>query len=295
MPDTITTNVPHPTVSKPVLIVFLVIIDSVHFVFARLLLPHISPYVSVLYIMVVASLQVGIYGFFCRRIHFRILLNNLWFFLSIGALIGISMIINYEAVAFIDPGTASLLAKTSILMSVGLGIFWLREKLSKLQGSGAILALTGVLVIAFQPGDYIRLGSLLILISSFMYALHTAIVKRYGEDMDFVEFFFFRILATAIVLFFIAIGRRALSWPGVTAWGLIIMTATIDVVISRALYYLVLRQMQVSVLSIVLTLSPVAAVLWAFILFDTVPTIQQLIGGVGVILGVFIVTIKRNI
>ena len=295
MTDTITTNVPRPTVSKPVLIAFLVIIDSVHFVFARLLLPHISPYVSVLYVMVVASLQVGIYGFFCRRIHFRILLENLWFFLSIGALIGISTIINYEAVAFIDPGTASLLAKTSILMSVGLGIFWLREKLSKLQGSGAILALTGVLVIAFQPGDYIRLGSLLILISSFMYALHTAIVKRYGEDMDFVEFFFFRILATAIVLFFIAIGRHALIWPGVTAWGLIIMTATIDVVISRALYYLVLRQMPISVLSIVLTLSPVAAVLWAFILFDTVPTVQQLIGGVGVILGVFIVTIKRNI
>jgi drug/metabolite transporter (DMT)-like permease len=295
MTDTITTNVPRPTVSKPVLIAFLVIIDSVHFVFARLLLPHISPYVSVFYVMVVASLQVGIYGFFCRRIHFGILLKNLWFFLSIGALIGISTIINYEAVAFIDPGTASLLAKTSILMSVGLGIFWLREKLSKLQGSGAILALTGVLVIAFQPGDYIRLGSLLILISAFMYALHTAIVKRYGEDMDFVEFFFFRILATAVVLFFIAMGRHALIWPGVTAWRLIIMTATIDVVISRALYYFVLRQMQISVLAIVLTLSPVAAVLWAFILFDTVPTVQQFIGGVGVILGVFIVTIKRNI
>ncbi len=295
MTDTITTNAPRPTVIKPVLIAFLVIIDSVHFVFARLLLPYISPYVSVLYVMVVASLQVGIYGFFCRRIHFRMLFKNLWFFLSIGTLIGISTIINYEAVAFIDPGTASLLAKTSILMSVGLGIFWLREKLSKLQGSGAILALVGVLVIAFQPGDYIRLGSLLILISAFMYALHTAIVKRYGEDMDFVEFFFFRILSTAIVLFFIAMGRHALIWPGGTAWGLIIMTATIDVVISRALYYLVLRQMQISVLSIVLTLSPVAAVLWAFILFDTIPTVQQLIGGAGVILGVFIVTIKRNI
>jgi drug/metabolite transporter (DMT)-like permease len=295
MADTITTNTPRPTVSKPVLIAFLVTIDSVHFVFARLLLPHISPYVSGLYVMVVASLQVGIYGFFCRRIHFRMLFKNLWFFLSIGALIGINTIINYVAVALIDPGTASLLAKTSILMSVGLGILWLRERLSKLQGGGSILALTGVLVIVFQPGDYIRLGSLLILVSAFMYALHAAIVKRYGEDMDFVEFFFFRILSTVIVLFFIAVGRQALTWPGATAWGLIIMTATIDVVISRALYYLVLRQMQISVLSIVLTLSPVAAVVWTFILFDTVPSVQQLIGGVGVILGVFMVSIRRNV
>lgn len=282
------------TASNPILIPFLVAIDSVHFIFAKLLLPHISPYVSVFYVMAISALQVGIYGLLCRRIHFRILFRNLWFFLSIGFLIGVSTIINYEAVAFIDPGTASLLAKVSILMSVGLGIFWLRERLTKLQGCGTILALIGVMVITFQPGDYVRLGSLLILVSAFMYALHTAIVKRYGEEMDFVEFFFFRILATASVLLCIAVGRQALIWPGAIAWGFIILTAIVDVVISRALFYLVLRQMQMSVLSIVLTLSPVAAVLWAFVLFDTVPTAQQLIGGVGVILGVFMVTIRRS-
>jgi drug/metabolite transporter (DMT)-like permease len=282
------------TASHPLLIPFLVVIDSVHFVFAKLLLPHISPYVSVFYVMAIGALQVGIYGFLCRRIHFWTLFRNLWFFLSIGFLIGVSTIINYEAVEFIDPGTASLLARVSILISVGLGIFWLREKMTKMQGCGAILAVTGVLVITFQPGDYIRLGSLLILVSAFMYALHTAIVKRYGEEMDFVEFFFFRILTTAGVLLCIAAGYRALIWPGATAWGFIILTATVDVVISRALFYLVLRQMQMSVLSIVLTLSPVAAVLWALILFDTVPTVQQLIGGAGVIVGVFMVTIKRG-
>ena len=282
------------TASNPILIPFLVAIDSVHFIFAKLLLPHISPYVSVFYVMAISALQVGIYGLLCRRIHFRILFRNLWFFLSIGFLIGVSTIINYEAVAFIDPGTASLLAKVSILMSVGLGIFWLRERLTKLQGCGTILALIGVMVITFQPGDYVRLGSLLILVSAFMYAVHTAIVKRYGEEMDFVEFFFFRILATASVLLCIAVGRQALIWPGAIAWGFIILTAIVDVVISRALFYLVLRQMQMSVLSIVLTLSPVAAVLWAFVLFDTVPTAQQLIGGVGVILGVFMVTIRRS-
>jgi len=179
-------------------------------------------------------------------------------------------------------------------MSIGLGIFWLGERLTKLQGGGAVLALCGVLIITFQPGDYIRFGSLLILASTFMYALHTAIVKRYGEDMDFVEFFFFRILSIAIVLFFISVGRNALVWPSAVAWGLIIMTATIDVVISRALFYFVLRQVKISVFSTVLTLSPVVAVLWTFLLFDTAPTAQQFIGGVGVILGVYIVTRRRN-
>ncbi len=288
------TSVLRPTASNPILISFLVVTDSVHFVFARLLLPHISPYVSVFYIMAIGVLQVGLYGWISGRIHFRTLFKKLWFFLSIGALIGVSTIINYEAVAFIDAGTASLLAKAAILMSLGLGIFWLRERLTILQGCGAILSLAGVLVITFQPGDYIRLGSLLILVSAFMYALHTAIVKRYGEEMDFVEFFFFRILATCCLMFCVALGKQALIWPTKTAWLFIILTGTVDVVISRALYYLVLRRMQMSIHTIVLTLSPLAAVLWAFMLFDTVPTAQQLIGGLGVLIGVFMVTIRRN-
>ena len=279
---------------KAPLIGALVIIDSVHFVFARLLLPHISPSVSVFYIMAIGTLQVGLYGIFCRRIHFRTLFNNFWFFLSIAALVGVSTIINYEAVAFVDAGTASILGKASILMSVGLGIFWLRERLTRFQNLGAVLALTGVLVISFQPGDYIRLGSLLILLSAFMYALHTAIVKRYGEKMDFLEFFFFRLFSTTALLFFIAVGRGALVWPDPVTWALLVMTATVDVVISRALFYYVLRRMTMSIHSIVLTLSPVVAILLAFLLFDTMPTAQQFMGGFGVIVGVFMVTLRRS-
>ncbi len=153
---------------SPLLISVLVVIDSLHFVFAKLLLPHVSPYVSVFYVTAIGVLQIGLYAWFRRRIHFRTLIDNLWFFLSIGALIGISTIINYEAIAFIDPGTASLLAKSSILMSVALGIFWLQDRLTKMQACGALLALIGVLLITFQPGDYIRVGSLLILLSAFM-------------------------------------------------------------------------------------------------------------------------------
>ncbi|UCG05666.1 MAG: DMT family transporter [Desulfobacterales bacterium] len=280
---------------KAPLIAALVVIDSTHFIFARLLLPHISPSVSAFYVLSVGTVLFGLYGFFCRKIHFKTFKNHFWFFLSIGALIGVSTIINYEAVAFIDAGTASILAKASILMSVGLGIFWLRERFTRFQSFGALLALTGVLIITFQPGDYLRLGSLLVLLSAFMYALHTAIVKRYGEEMDFVEFFFFRVLSTSVLLFGIALGRRALIWPDSSTWLLLIMTGTVDVVISRSLFYLVLRRMTMSIHSIVLTLSPVAAISWAFLLFDTMPTIQQFVGGVGVILGVLMVTIRRNL
>jgi len=202
--------------------------------------------------------------------------------------------INYEAVALIDPGTASLLSETSILFGLGLGLFWLREKLTRAQIGGALLAVIGVFVITFQPGAYMRLGSLLVLSSAFMYALHAAIAKRYGGQIEFLDFFFFRLLCTTGMLLFFAVGRQALVWPSAHAWPLLALVGTVDVVVSRTLYYVVLRRLQMSVHSIVLALSPLAAVLWSLLLFDTLPTLQQFLGGAAVILGVLIVTIRQR-
>jgi len=272
------------------LIITLLIVDSLHFVFARLLLPHISPGVSAMYVLAIGTVEVGLLGLIRRSLHLRTLRRYLWFFLTIGFLIGASTNINYEAVALIDPGTATLLSKTSILFGLGFGLLWLRESLTPAQIGGALVAVAGVFIISFQPGDYLRIGSLLVLGATLMYALHTAIVKRYGGEIEFLDFFFFRLLCTTGFLFLFALTRRALVWPSATAWLLLVLVGTVDVVISRTLYYMALHRLKMSIHSIVLTLSPVAAILWSLLLFDTAPLPQQLLGGAAVILGVLIAT-----
>ncbi len=277
------------TAQRQLLVAALLTVDSLHFVFARLLLPHLSPSASTFYVSTVSVLVVGGFGVARRRLHARILASHWRFFVSIGALIAANFTINYESVNFIDPGTAALLAKSTILMSFGLGLLWLGEHLSRHQIIGALIAIVGVLVIVFQPADYIRVGSLLVLFSSFLYALHTAIVKRFGGEMDFVEFFFFRLLLTGAFLFCVALGRQSLVWPDAGVWPLIVVTGLVDIVLSRSLFYLALRWMHMSVHAIVLALSPVVAILWSLILFDVHPTLTQGIGGIGVICGVMLV------
>jgi drug/metabolite transporter (DMT)-like permease len=294
MQETSTTGTSRPANSEFALVTALLIVDSLHFVFARLLLPQISPAISAMYVLAIGTAEVALFGLIRRRIHFRVLGQRGWFFLAIGFLVATSTNINYEAVAFIDPGTASLLSQASILFGLGLGLFWLRESLTPTQVGGALLAVTGVFVITFQPGAYLRLGSLLVLSSAFMYALHAAIAKRYGGQIEFLDFFFFRLLFTTGVLLLFAVGRRALVWPSGQAWPLLVLVGTVDIVISRTLYYVVLRRLRMSIHSIVLTLSPVATVLWSVLLFDTLPSLQEFLGGAAVILGVLIVTIRQQ-
>ena len=116
-----------------------------------------------------------------------------------------------------------------------------------------------------------RLGSLMIVFATALYALHAAIVKRHGEATDFVTFFFFRLLFTTIVIAMIAISRPVSLVPASDVWVLLLVAATIDVVFSRSLYYLALRRLKLSMHAIVLTLSPVAAILWSYFLFNTFP------------------------
>lgn len=275
------------------LVVALVLIDSLYFVFARLLLPRIAPAASAFYVLAIGAVEVTALGLIQNRLRLKVFLENWRFFLGIGLLISLSMNINYRAVAFIDPGAASLLSKTSILFGLVFSLVWLREPLKFVQGAGALLAFGGVLTITFQPGDYLRLGSLLILASAFMYALHAAVVKRYGEQIDMLNFFAFRLLCTsAFLLLFLLVGDGWI-WPTRDTWPLLLLVGTLDIAISRLLYYTVLRRVTMGLHTILLTLSPALAVGWSWLIFRMAPSWQEIVGGLAVLLGVLIVTRNR--
>ncbi|MEZ4861344.1 MAG: DMT family transporter [Caldilineaceae bacterium] len=278
------------TTSQLPLLTLVLLFDSMHYIFARLLLPYVSPDISAMYVMGVATVQVGLYGWVTGQLRLQALRQHWRFFLIIGILIGISTHLGFIAVGYIDAGTASMLNKIATVYSVAFGIFWLRERFSAAQLVGTAIAIGGSVVIAYTPDAQLQWGAWLILIGSFCYSLHFAVVKRHSDEIDLTNFFFYRLLSTTFVLFLSAAGRQVLAWPSGTAWLVILLTGTVDVTISRAFYYLALRRLNMSLLSVITTLSPVAAILWALLLFDTMPTGQQLLGGLGVLIGVLIVT-----
>lgn len=283
----------HLTNNAALIVIILLLVDSLHFVFARLLLPHLPPVTSAMYVLAIATVEIAILARLQGPYRFGTFQRNVWFFLAIGFLVAASTNLNYASVAFIDPGTAALLAKAAVLFGLGFGLLWLRERLTGFQAAGALITIIGVFVITFQSGDYLRVGTLMILASTFMYALHAALVKRYGERLSMTEFFLFRLMSTTGFLFVFALGGGHLVWPRGQAWLILMMVGTVDVVISRGLYYLALRRLNMSLHSLVLTISPVVAIGWSLFLFGTSPTPPQLVGGLAVLLGVFMVTIKK--
>ena len=284
--------------NMPAVIITLIVIDSLHFVFARLLHPYLPPTAGSFYYMTVATIQIAIYAAVRRKIDASILRDNLKFFLIIGFLIGFATATSFAAVAYIDPGTASLIARSSTVFGMLFGYFWLKERLSRGERIGAVISIAGVFIISFQPGNLSELtwlGPVLVLLASFTYALHAAIVKHDGGDMDFLNFFLFRMLSSILFLFIFMVGRGELVWPqGREVWTILLLAGTFNVTVSRSLYYMVLRRFRLSILTILLTLSPAMTVLWSYLLFGVLPSLQGVIGGTIVIGGVILVAMSRQ-
>ena len=281
------------------MVALLLLVDSGHFIFGRMLLPYLPPTASSFYYMTLALIQIAIFAAVRRQIDWRVLRDNAWFFIVIGFLIAVATSTSFAAVVYIDPGTASLLARMGTIFGLAFGIFWLKERLTRGEQAGAFLAVVGVFIISFQPaaeGSNALLGTLLVLTSTFTYALHGAIVKRNGGEIDFTNFLLFRMMTSCFFLLIFTIGRGELVWPsGIEVWLILLLTATVNVTISRSLYYMVMRRIELSILTVLLTLTPVITIFWSMLLFGERPSLQGFVGGAAVILGVILVTLsKRN-
>ena len=100
--STLVSNTHSP--QEPALLVTLLLVDSLHFVFARLMLPHANPFLSALFVMLIGTVEVGVFGVATGRLGVSVFTRHWRFFLAIGFCIGVSTAISYSAVALIDPG-----------------------------------------------------------------------------------------------------------------------------------------------------------------------------------------------
>jgi len=220
------------------LVAGLLLVDSLYYIFARLLLPLVPPASGAMYMMVLGALQILL--LMRGRLDWGVPGRHRWLFLTIGLLVGVNTNMGFVAVRYVDPGTASLLSRTSILFGVALGVLWLGERLRRLELVGAAIA-----------------------------------------------------ISVAAVLVGLALAQGAVVWPTPVAWGWLLVAAAVNVVLSRGVYYLALRRLDMSLLTIILTLTPVVTWLWSVVLFGGRPTAIEIAGGVATLAGVLLVTASR--
>lgn len=193
---------------------------------------------------------------------------------------------------------ASLVNSTTPILIYILSFFFLKEHLTKMQIFGTTISLTGVLLIISKGSvtSLIQLsfnyGDLIILAAALSWSIYSLLLKRYANELPTQSTFLINIVIGTIMLipFFI----YELINPSIniiwsfTSIAAIFYTGIFASIVSFVCWNIGVVRMGANRAGIYLNLIPVFATLFAVLFIGESLLLFQLIGGLFVILGVYL-------
>ncbi len=250
-------------------------------------------------ISLAALMMFGFLGVLDRKL-LRIQARDVPFFV----LFGLVCVAGFQAcwayaVSLIDVGVATVLNYTAPAWAALFAWPLLGERINRRKGLALLLTGAGVALIVriFDAGflSLNRAGLLWGLGSGVSYGLYGIFVRRALRRYSFWTVITYAFAVAALFLLATQSASSiasAFAQPGAALW--LVIAALLPTVAGYALYTFGLRYLEATVATIVATIEPVMATLWAALFLGELLTWPQVVGGGLVIAGVVALQIKRE-
>ena len=215
-------------------------------------------------------------------------------FIYSGILTSIGAALWVSSLWTIGPALTSFLMKAQTLFSLLLGFVFLGERLKKGESIGIALTVVGVLIVAYQKDTFLIYGTMMALAAAFFYSLLSYIVKKIANDLNMLMVATLRTLGVSIVLFVYLLVTGTLSYPTLTDAIVMTLGGTTGAYIAKACQFHSIKLLDVSRTTAVMPLESLFVVILAYLLFDNIPSLLKLTGGVLIITGVIFLVIFRG-
>ena len=275
-------------------LVLLVGVVSVSFAAIFIRLAEAPPLVIAAYRLTIASLVLITLTYkktfpSVRRLSGRdsLLLLLSSFFLALHFALWITSL-NYTSIA-----SSVILVTCHPAFVAAFSYFLWHEVLNRLTIGGMVLAFAGMVLInysGFGFGSQAILGDVLALIAGFAmggYLILGRHLKNRIEIMPYLTMIYTG-AAVILVLAMASFGYSFTGYSGMTYLWMVLL-AIIPQLIGHSSFNLALRLIPVTFVSVAILGEPVGATLLGYLILDEVPAVNELIGGVLILAGIFIV------
>ena len=251
-------------------------------------------------IEIAAAIFVPIY--FLRRNRSALTRHDVWTLSYLGWLLCANQVFFTVGLAYTTSGHSAMILAIGPILVLLLARAMKIEALTTAKIVGMALAFTGAVIVAAESGFDLRRsptlsGDLITLLGTTCFTFYAVLSKKVASKYDSIEMNAVNFFAGAIVLLPLAAWRGAhLDWRSVPwqGWMGLLYMAALSSVAAYTLFYWALRYMEASRVAAVNYFQPVGAILVAAIFLREVPTRYLLLGGVLILLGVYLAERARG-
>lgn len=218
-----------------------------------------------------------------------------------GASFAVDLIAWHHAVEEAGAGLATVLGQSQILFMTAFSALVLRERLTRRTGGGIVLVLAGIVLVSgiletAPYGAHPALGVLFGLLAGATYMVYIVLLRAANNDPR--QLVTPLLAATASATLWIALLGALLGeleWPStLSAQGWLIALALSSQVAGWMLISSSIVRLPAIVTSMVLSLQPACAVVFATIILGESPSLLQLLGALLIVVGFATATMRRT-
>jgi drug/metabolite transporter (DMT)-like permease len=234
--------------------------------------------------------------YFLRRNRGKLTRRDVWTLSYLGWLLCANQLFFTVGLAYTTSGHSAMILAIGPILVLLLARAMKIEALTAAKIAGMALAFTGAAILAAENGFDLRRsptlsGDLITLLGTTCFTFYVVLSKKVASRYDSLEMNAVNFFASAIVLLPLAIFLAVhLDWKSVPreGWMGLLYMAAISSVAAYTLFYWALRYMEASRVAAVNYFQPIGAILVAALFLGEVPTRHLLLGGVLILLGVYL-------
>jgi len=252
--------------------------------------------------LTLAALRVEIAGLIFLPIYFlrgnpgSLNRRDVWTLSYLGWFLCANQVLFTVGLAYTTSGHSSMILAIGPILVLLLARAMKIEALTTAKIAGMALAFTGAVILAAENGFDLRRsptlsGDLITLLGTTCFTFYVVLSKKAASKYHSIEMNAVNFFASAIVLLPVAIFLAArLDWKSVPleGWMGLLYMAAISSVAAYTLFYWALRYMEASRVAAVNYFQPIGAILVAALFLGEVPTRDLLLGGLLILLGVYL-------
>ena len=185
----------------------------------------------------------------------------------------------FYTIRLMNPAVASFYGNISIVMTVLLGIIFLKEHFTTLEAIGGLILGLGVVLMTYKSGKTVFIGFLLILFLSLLFSINTILIKVSLKDIHPIAFSAYRTFLLFLTTTVIVLFQGRLSLPNLTTLLEIAIGAFLGPFLGVLLLFTGLQYLEASKASLVRATNPLMVLIGSYLWLKQVPTTAQMIGG----------------